>query len=220
MVKEKRSARVSSVMKSVTSAKASASYSAAPSGSSSVPAASVMTAVVTPVTNEAAPPAEPASAPSTEPAADVAKPSTGFDSGSSSADMIDYTKLPSTLDGLFEELDEDSALRPTIINVGSVWHKRSQAKLLAPMSHEYLQTQEQKLAKNTCYDLLDALTSAFGDGRVGVPFATDDHPADSGAVSIDDATLHIVIASTHRFVHWRCVGVFSRTSRAASIKTS
>ena len=39
---------------------------------------------------------------------------------------VDYTKIPKQLDAKFEELDEDSALRPTIIKPGTLWTHKSQ----------------------------------------------------------------------------------------------
>ena len=38
----------------------------------------------------------------------------------------DYTQIPKQLDAKFEELDSESAMRPTIIKPGSVWTRKSQ----------------------------------------------------------------------------------------------
>jgi hypothetical protein len=46
----------------------------------------------------------------------------------------DLTEVPGRLDRKYEELDEDSALRPTIINPGKVWTKKFQSTLLSPPS--------------------------------------------------------------------------------------
>lgn len=89
-------------------------------------------------------------------------------------------QIPTELDGKFERLDEDAALRPTILNVGKVWIKRSKKALLADFTTSSLSPAEQKLERNTCYDLLDALSK-------------------SGCVPFEGATLHIVIAATHCF---------------------
>jgi hypothetical protein len=94
--------------------------------------------------------------------------------------QIDYTKIPSLLDEALERLDADGALRPSIINVGKTWSKRSQAGLLAAPNTKTLGVDEQKLEKNTCYDLLDALTR-------------------SGGLDVSDAALHIVVSTTHCF---------------------
>ncbi len=49
--------------------------------------------------------------------------------------VVDYTRLPVELDGKFARLDEDSALRPTIINVGKQWNKRSKKGLLSDFAN-------------------------------------------------------------------------------------
>jgi len=77
-------------------------------------------------------------------------------------------------------LDEDSALRPTIIKTGDIWTKSSPAALLAPPVQQTLTVEEQKTEKNKAFDLLDALTR-------------------SGALTIDQASLHVVLAATHCF---------------------
>lgn len=98
----------------------------------------------------------------------------------SESEIEDITKLPSTLDRKFEELDEDSALRPTIIQIGTSWTKRTQKALLAPPVEEKWSNTEQEQARNQAFDLLDSLSR-------------------SGALSVDNASLHVVIASTHCF---------------------
>jgi hypothetical protein len=92
----------------------------------------------------------------------------------------DYSVIPTQLDSRLETEDPDGALRPTIINVSKQWNKRSQRTLLSPSIEAVLSVAEQKLEKNTCWDLLDALTR-------------------SGGMPIEDAMLHIVVASTHCF---------------------
>ena len=57
--------------------------------------------------------------------------------GGAGAASLDYTQLPTQLDRNYEKFDTDSALRPTIINVGDSWTKKSQAalhKMLEPLS--------------------------------------------------------------------------------------
>merc|ERR1712039_200964 len=84
------------------------------------------------------------------------------------------------LDAQFEQLDTDSALRPTIINPSSSWTKKAQKSLLAKPETTTLGGDQQKEEKDAAFDLLDALTK-------------------SGALQVDDATLHIVLAATHCF---------------------
>jgi hypothetical protein len=137
----------------------------------------------------AGPPAPPAAASSSnaapEPVAapDESKvPSNAANGGDEDEceDVVDYTKIPAALDAKFEALDEDSALRPTIIKPAKVWSKRSQASLLSKPVASTLNVDAQRVEKNRAFDLLDALSR-------------------SGALPIDAAELHVVIASTHCF---------------------
>mmetsp|Transcript_70974 Transcript_70974/g.179632 ORF Transcript_70974/g.179632 Transcript_70974/m.179632 type:complete len:150 (-) Transcript_70974:333-782(-) len=80
----------------------------------------------------------------------------------------------------FEVLDVDHALRPTIISPGKVWTKRTQKSLLAKPTESILGSDEIKDEKDSAFDLLDALTK-------------------SGALPIEHAALHIVVAATHCF---------------------
>merc|ERR1719436_572362 len=84
------------------------------------------------------------------------------------------------MDRRFEELDTDSALRPTIISPGKVWSKVSQKALLASPSTATLHAAAQKTEKDAAFDLLDALTK-------------------SGGLPVEHASLHIVVAATHCF---------------------
>merc|ERR1712038_1246169 len=93
---------------------------------------------------------------------------------------MDFTKVPSTLDMKFEKLDTDSALRPTIINVGEEWQKKSLKSLRGKPVEKSLWSKEQDEEKTRCYDLLDALSC-------------------SGSLEINCASLHVVIAATHCF---------------------
>ena len=93
---------------------------------------------------------------------------------------MDFTKVPSTLDMKFEKLDTDSALRPTIINVGEEWQKKSLKSLRGKPVEKSLWSKEQDAEKTRCYDLLDALSC-------------------SGSLEIDCASLHVIVAATHCF---------------------
>jgi hypothetical protein len=95
-------------------------------------------------------------------------------------ELLDYTKIPGELDRKFESLDEDSALRPTIINIGETWTKVSYPSLLAGATTASLDADGQKQENNKAYDLIDALSR-------------------SGSLSFEHAELHVVIAATHCF---------------------
>ncbi len=92
----------------------------------------------------------------------------------------EVTQLPALLDERFEKLDADRALHATILNVGSVWQKTSQPSLLAARSTSSVGPDQQKLEKNACWDLLDALSK-------------------SGALPFQHASMHIVVATSHVF---------------------
>lgn len=92
----------------------------------------------------------------------------------------DYTKVPKEMDQNFERLDVDSQLRPTIISPGAVWTKQAQKALLASPITRSLDSEDQKKEKDAAFDLLDALTK-------------------SGALPVQHASLHIVVAATHCF---------------------
>eukprot|EP00971_Amphidinium_carterae_P045348 892236-Amphidinium_carterae.1 len=84
------------------------------------------------------------------------------------------------MDQKFEAMDTDGSLRPTIIKPGEMWSKRAQKALLASPHESCLDTDAQKLEKDAAFDLLDALTK-------------------SGALPVEHASLHIVVAATHCF---------------------
>jgi hypothetical protein len=92
----------------------------------------------------------------------------------------DYTRIPAELDRQFERLDTDGALRATILNPSDPWTRTAQKGLLSAPTTSAMFSGEQRTEKNRAFDLLDALSK-------------------SGALAIDDASLHVVIAATHCF---------------------
>jgi hypothetical protein len=102
------------------------------------------------------------------------------DNTATSMHTVDFTRFPSLLDRRYEELDSDSVLRPTIINAGSVWSKKSFKSLMSEAETKLLHKNDQVLEKNAAFDLLDALSK-------------------SGALVMHSASLHVVIAATHCF---------------------
>jgi hypothetical protein len=101
-------------------------------------------------------------------------------SGADSGPVRDLTKLPALLDERFEKLDADRALHATLLNVGPVWQKTSKPSLLATATTSSVGTDQQKLEKNACWDLLDALSK-------------------SGALPFQHASMHVVVATSHVF---------------------
>lgn len=93
---------------------------------------------------------------------------------------VDLTKYPTLLDTMYETLDPQSSVRPTIIHPGKVWHKTCQKALLGSTSTETLAVDAQTKEKDAAFDLLDALTR-------------------SGALPVEHASLHVIIAATHCF---------------------
>lgn len=95
-------------------------------------------------------------------------------------DLVDYTRIPGELDRRLEKLDEDAALRATIINPGQPWSRTRQKGLLGAPNESTVFLPKQKEEKNRAFDLVDALSK-------------------SGALPFEDASLHVVIAATHCF---------------------
>jgi hypothetical protein len=93
---------------------------------------------------------------------------------------FDMTQIPATLDRKLEQLDTDSAVRPTIINTGPTWTMRSQKAILADPETRTLNENDQKTERTRAFDLLDCLSR-------------------SGALDIECAELHVIVAATHCF---------------------
>ena len=96
------------------------------------------------------------------------------------AQTIDFTAVPAQLEAAYNALDVDAAIRPTKINVGDVWRRRSQPGLLATPTEKPMFPAEQEREKAKAFDLIDALSR-------------------SGALAFEAASLHAVVAATHRF---------------------
>lgn len=98
----------------------------------------------------------------------------------STSGALDFSKLPVELDQRLAALDLDAAMRPTKIKMGEAWRKKAQRALLAKATESTLHKAEQATEKQKAFDLLDALSRA-------------------GALPIDAASLHVIIAATHCF---------------------
>ncbi len=116
----------------------------------------------------------PGSTAAAAPAAGGAAPAAGGEEGD---DARDITKVPVELDGNYERLDPDSALRATIIAPSGPWAKKSWASILSKEpKREALGSDEQKAARAAAFDLLDALSR-------------------SGALPMEHAALHVVMGA-------------------------
>jgi len=95
---------------------------------------------------------------------------------------MDFSSIPKILDARMEAMDEDNALRPTILKpTEGAWTFNTYPSLLSKKPKvETLGAMEQKTQRNRAMDLLDSLTR-------------------SGALGIDAADLHVIIAATHTF---------------------
>lgn len=94
-------------------------------------------------------------------------------------ELVDYTLVPGKLEERFA-LDPENTIRPTIIKVGEKWDRRVQKGLMSAPYSESLEVKEQERERNKAFDLLDALSR-------------------SGNIVLEEACLHVVIASTHVF---------------------
>ena len=116
-----------------------------------------------------------------EPSSSSTSSSSGSGSGSGSGSAtLDFTAIPALLDKRYEALDPDNALRPTIINPTASWTRISQKSLLAEPVTASLSAEDQTQEKVRAFDLLDALSR-------------------SGALPMEKASLHVIIAATHTF---------------------
>ena len=93
---------------------------------------------------------------------------------------FDATQLPKLLDEEFLKHGEDANVRPTIIKVGDQLEKRHRPSLLADEQHSTLFNDEQECEQRKAYAFLDSLTR-------------------SGALSIKQSEVHVMMAATHCF---------------------
>ncbi|KAI8911163.1 hypothetical protein EDD86DRAFT_246496 [Gorgonomyces haynaldii] len=118
-----------------------------------------------------------------EQAADVTEPQSepsGNNRESQNADVGGLTSLPLTLDQNFEKYDKEGAVRPTVLSIGPSWEKKFTKSSLSKEESQTLDDDEQTTEKNKALDLLDALTK-------------------SGALTIEEAEFHVILAVTHVF---------------------
>ncbi|CAE6909179.1 unnamed protein product [Symbiodinium natans] len=127
------------------------------------------------------PPASPPQAP--QPSPPQAPPSSSSQGPAAaqadSSGTVDYTALPHRLDANYLKFDTDAVLRPTNIDVATVWTKQEQPGLLGEPRTRQLRAADQREETNKAFDLLDALSR-------------------SGAEALE-SSLHILVAATHCF---------------------
>ncbi len=94
-------------------------------------------------------------------------------------EMRDVSGLSAALDAALEKLDM-GAVRPVVVTVGTEWIRERQGDVVAPRTKHVLKHEQQRLERQRCFDLLDALTL-------------------SGTVPICNSALHVIVANTHCF---------------------
>ena len=96
-----------------------------------------------------APKAEPSAKPEPSPNKElIQRDLGGAVTKSDDGPIVDYTKIPRQMEQKFDELDEDSALRPTIITAGNTWEKKFQKALLSAPESTTLGKEEQGRERN------------------------------------------------------------------------
>lgn len=93
---------------------------------------------------------------------------------------VDLTEIPRNMDAQFQSLDEDNALRPTIVAAGTPWTRKHTPSLLAQPQEQTLYNEQQETERDKAFDLLDALSC-------------------SGCLPVEHASLHVILAATHSF---------------------
>jgi len=127
----------------------------------------------------------------------------GSGSSGGGGGSCDLTLVPAELDARCEALAP--TLRPTTIALGAAWTKKAAAALLASPRTATLDGGAQASERRAAFDLLDALSR-------------------SGALSLPNAELHVVLAATDRFedsvvdtVVQRAQNPIARAERAALV---
>ena len=124
-----------------------------------------------------APPSEPSSKPEEKKETTPSLESGGFAAEGSDRDV---TKVPTELDGKFDKLDPEGAVRPTILKFEGDWWMKSFESLLSPPKYNSIGSDDKKKKKSKAFDLLDSITR-------------------SGALPYVGGQLHIVTVLTHCF---------------------
>jgi hypothetical protein len=92
----------------------------------------------------------------------------------------DLSALPNLLQNHFDQHGSGESVRPGIIRAGSVWKRQRQENLFSVSQESQLESEKQRMETQRAFDLLDALTR-------------------SGGLTVEGATVHVVLASSHYF---------------------
>ena len=130
-----------------------------------------------PSSGEVSSPQEPSKQPEEKKETTPSLESEGF--GSEGEDR-DVTKVPVELDGKFDKLDPEGAVRPTILKFEGDWWMKSFESLLSLPKFESMGKEKQGKQKDKAFDLLDSITR-------------------SGAIPYVGGQLHVVTVLTHCF---------------------
>jgi hypothetical protein len=92
----------------------------------------------------------------------------------------DLSSLPHLLQSHFDQHGSSNTVRPGIIRTGSSWKRQRRENLFSPSRETTLNSDDQKTEKQRAFDLLDALTR-------------------SGGLTVNSASVHVILASAHYF---------------------
>jgi hypothetical protein len=92
----------------------------------------------------------------------------------------DLSSLPHLLQKSFDDHGSSNTVRPGIIRTGHSWKRQRRENLFSPSRETALNVESQKGEKKRAFDLLDALTR-------------------SGGLTVEGASVHVVLASSHYF---------------------
>jgi hypothetical protein len=99
---------------------------------------------------------------------------------SSGGSGFDLTSVPTMLDSNFDKYCNGSVLRSAILNTGFPWERTRQKTILSKAEKSILNSKEAAEEKRKAFELIDALTK-------------------SGGLTIDHASLHVIVAARHSF---------------------
>ncbi|KAL3943823.1 MAG: hypothetical protein SGBAC_002116 [Bacillariaceae sp.] len=97
-----------------------------------------------------------------------------------SSQVVDFTRIPKTLDATIEQFDKESTLRSTKLKTKDTWSRKRQPDLLTKPASTTLLAKDVKSESNKAYDLLDAISR-------------------SGSLPVAYSDLHVVVCVTHCF---------------------